>query len=86
MLVSDDDFFGDSTRRKVDSFDENDIVSLTLDPKSLCLSYNIIKNKDDHGAKMDTQYVAKNLKKTRYKWVVGIFAHPDCIEIIDVNP
>ena len=69
--------------RKADEYTTGDIVSLTLNLKSLSLSYNIIKNNDNEIKKGMLVQEGQILKR-KYKWAVAISSKDDCVEIIDI--
>ena len=67
-----------------DNYENQDVVTLTLNFKSLSLAYDIIKS-TENAPQSGILYKAEEIRNTRYKWAVAIFQMSDSIEILDIS-
>ena len=68
----------------VNDYSIGDIVCLTLNLKSLSLSYSIFKSGDIESKQQGILLKAGEVSEKKYKWGVGIDTKGDCVEIMDV--
>ena len=67
-----------------DEYGTGDIVSVTVNFKSLCLSYSVIKKNQTEEKKEILLDVGEIAADYKYQWAVQIDTKDDCIQIIDI--
>ena len=69
---------------KIDEYKMGDVVSLTLNLKSLSISYSIFNDGDIKPRQIGILLKPGEIPKTKYKWGIELDSSGDCVEIIDL--